>query len=78
MKTVIRQIQVWETTDGELFKNQNKAYEHQTSLEFEEAIIPFVEKHFSEFNGADQNMIASVLTNRAREIVEAYEQTRCL
>ena len=78
MKTTLKKISVWETTDGEIFKVQDEAYAHQNDVAFEKRLTPFVEKYFVEFNECDRETITTLLLINAQEIVEAYEQTRCL
>ena len=78
MKTTIRKISVWQTSDGEVFKNQDDAYLHQNKVAFGERIISFVEKSFPSYSCENKSDIVKVLTEHGIEIVEAYEKTRCL
>lgn len=72
----IKEITLWETTDGVRFDNQDEAYKHQDQVVCREKVRNFVMKHFPHSTD-DHEHITETLLQFGAEFVKTYESTRC-
>jgi len=71
IKVNIKQVEVFETTDGELFKDEQEAKDHQAELDLHIFLDDFVERYL--FDRMDKTDVVNALFDHFDEIVDFVE-----